>query len=327
MTRLLSPILIVGPGRSGKTSLLNLLAEARGTAPSASELNHIWQIGHAFRKHDRASEADVGFLSRRRIRNKVLELQRAHPGQRLLFHSPFATFKIPFLAAVLPEMRFIFIHMDGRASIGMQLARHRHGNNHYVLSHAGTRRHLLGRVRQTSWWEWPAYVPRVTRGVWLRYVRRRPLRMRGPQYPGWLEDERHLSTAQLYARQWSMGVVCAREGLSRLPGQRWCEVSYHALAREPRLELERVVRCCELDMPGEGMGRAERWFEGVDVDQWVHLLAGRELEEAWPILRPAMEMLGYARSIRGADSQGDPSGGQSGGQCADVRGGVGEADL
>ncbi len=213
------PIIIVGATRSGTTMLMRVLGSAPGLC-FWHEPQTLWRVGHAYRDHDCAGAADARPWVRRWIRRQFFKYQEHHGGLRVVEKSPTNVLRIPFVRKIFPEARIIHIYRDGRANLRSQVEQYHTFAGYKVINREGGR-HILPRLEETPFWEWPAYMPRAAAGLVRRYVTRRPgVRWFGVKYPGWRHDLRTMTTAQIAAKQWVISVETAMRDLAEVPPDR-----------------------------------------------------------------------------------------------------------
>lgn len=198
-----------------------------------------------------------------RLRNR-LRLPR-HP-LRLLEKTPENCLRLPFLTALFPDARIIFLMRDGRANV-------------HSLREGWRQPHLFPGYRTPI----PVTSPGQSRGRWAFTL-----------IPGW-PDLVDKPLELICARQW---VACNEAVLDytaapgALPALR---IRYEDLVREPDPSLARIAGFLGLaagDIPAYGHGLPEvNAITAPDQDKWrreVELIEG-----VAPIIAPTMARLGY----------------------------------
>jgi len=289
-TKLDSPVIIVGTTRSGTSMLCWLLGKLPGLAPFY-EPNSLWRTGHAYRDHDRATAADARPWVVRHIRHVFRRQQQRNGGARLVEKSPTNVLRVPFVREIFPESPIVHIVRDGRAVLVSQLDKYRSFYSSTIFSR-GTRQHLMQRLEQTVWWEWPAYLPRICEGAFRSYVLRRPVKWFGLRYPGWKSDRGQLSLVQCAAKQWAVAVQTALEDLRQTDPALWLHVKYEDVIDEPERWFRVIVDFCGVSVDDNTLRSIARAVHRRSRNR------GRELppdvaEECLPIMEPMVRKLGY----------------------------------
>ena len=205
-----------------------------------------------------------------RVRNSLLPRDEAVP-IRLLEKTPENCLRLPFLLALFPDARIIFLTRDGRSNV-------------LSLMEGWRQPHLFPgyRVPETL------RIPGDTRGRWAFTL-----------IPGW-RDLVANPLEEVCAWQWIRCNEAVWEHREQTRGQvPYLTVRYEALVANPTLELRRIA-----DFIGvEG----EPFLRVADALPWINIVSAPE-EEKWrrwnpqsvarvrPLIRPMMNRLGYESS-------------------------------
>jgi hypothetical protein len=219
------PVFIVAAPRSGSTLLFETLAENRAFLTLGDESHQQFENIRALNPHhrgydsNRLTAADAtpqvvrelkeNFFSDLRTadgtRYQELEDARRPASIRFLEKTPKNALRIPFLHAIFPDARFIYLHRNPRDNISSLLDSWRSGR--YV-----TYRDLPG-------WGEPA---------WSHLL-----------IPGW-EELCETTLAETVKQQWLVSNQIILDDLEALPAEQWTRVSYEDLLDKPRKEIERL---------------------------------------------------------------------------------------
>lgn len=128
------PVFIVSSPRSGSTLLFETLSAAPGVYTIGDESHQLIEgipglaPGHGGHDSNRLLAADATPQVMARLRERFLENLRDRDGRaagkasvRMLEKTPKNALRIPFLAAVFPQARFIFLHRDPRQVLGSMI--------------------------------------------------------------------------------------------------------------------------------------------------------------------------------------------------------------
>ncbi|MEX0776998.1 MAG: sulfotransferase [Phycisphaeraceae bacterium] len=292
MAQLLPPILVTGAMRSGKTTVARLISQ-NCDLTHWEEPNALWRMGHAYRRHDLATEADARPWVIWRVRRALVDYQRAHGNRRLVMCSPLVAMKLPMVLRILPEARILHMVRDGRSAIQDMLGLHTLESKYYHFADTGARKRMRAQLRLTPWHELPARIPGVLSGLTRRYFGRRPPRWIGIRYPGWRRDLDNLSPVQVAGKQWAITVQTCISGLTQVPCSRWVQVRIEDLNAEPLPWFAKIAHALDLPMSQAAI---------VGLADSVHRLpmAAKtldrpvvEIDGALPILQPVLHTLGY----------------------------------
>lgn len=220
------PVFIVGSPRSGSTLLFETLARAPGVHTIGDESHQVIegmrQLGAAAHGYDsnRLLAADATPEIARELRERFLAAlrdrdQRApQPGARvrMLEKTPKNSLRVPFLASVFPEARFVYLHRDPREVLASMME-------------AWTSGRFRTYPRLPGWTGLPWSLVLV---------------------PGW-RDLVGRSLHTIVATQWRTMTQLLLDDLEQLPAERWTVARYDALVADPKSEIARLCRVMDLE--------------------------------------------------------------------------------
>lgn len=291
MAELKPPILVIGASRSGTSMLINLLSQADNVC-RWYEPNTLWCIGRAYKSVDNATAEDAKPWIIRSIRRAFLEYQRAHEDHRVIEKTPNNVVRIGFVHRVLPEAKIVYIYRDGRANIRSQIEIKRTFQA-YGIDQRQVQRHIMGRLRITPWWEWPAYIPRALSSFVHVQILGKQVPWFGLRYRGWKKDRKRLTSPQIAAKQWVIAVETALSDLEKLPRASWLGIRYEDVVAAPRTWFERINEFCGLEVNDAYWEKISKSVRPEPKERWVNELDTRDLAEAMPILERSLKRLRY----------------------------------
>jgi hypothetical protein len=220
------PVFVIGAPRSGTSLLYAVLRTSSHLAHWPGEAHEVWEADYhpALRGWDsnelRAS--DLTPRSADRIRQSFFLTAGAK--KRLIDKTPRNSLRVPFIDALFPDARFVWLKRDGRDNVNS------------LLNAWRTPRYRTYRLPE------PNAIPGVD-PMWWKFV----------LYPGWRADVSG-PLEVVCANQW---VICNDQALAAFenmhPG-RWTSVRYEDLVDQPVGTIERLLS--RLDLPLEPAVRA-----------------------------------------------------------------------
>ncbi len=289
------PIIIVGAARSGT----KLVAKAIRSCPGVTYLNeptHIWRIGNERVLHDVLPASLATPSTSERIRGIFAGEVEKQQGERFCEKTPANALRLPFVTAVMPEVRIVHIVRDGR-NVAVSARGMWHGKNSTVEQQVrGTKaRHstksLAQRARQRMRTlplsRLPYYATTAARMFYQARVGKRYSAW-GPRIPGMQDLTAVLSLIEVCALQWAWCVELAQSFLTS-PGTvpPYLQVRYEDLCADPETHIGRILDFAEVEMLPEHEvliskvvpERPNKWAQALTEEEQsrVHHLIGHSL--------------------------------------------------
>ena len=215
------PVFVVAPPRSGAQAVLRALAGAPGAftasaADGAGPLEGIFELEPANREWDSnrltAGDAQPRVVEelRGRLKTSLTDRDGNRPGLdatglRWVDATPRNALRVPFLAAIAPDARFVYVYRDPAETLpGMRQA--------WESGEAVTYPELP---------DWPG-------PPWSL-----------PLVDGWRELA-GLDLNEIVAEQWARIASTVLDDLGALPHDHWCVADWEALINDPKQEVERI---------------------------------------------------------------------------------------
>lgn len=280
-----TPVILLGSQRSGTTWLGSVLAAHPGFV-YFEEPRHVWCWGNASAPDDRLTEAHATPRVRAHIRAAFDEHVRRNGGGTLCEKTPSNCLRVPFVHAVYPGARLLFVVRDGRSVIRSTAE---------IMAGGVPTGNIVKRALKTPPWEWPAYSGRLVSTL-KQKVTGGSLDFWGPRPPGWRDWLENDHPDVVLARQWAATVGTAFDDLHALggPGEAFFMFRYEDMAREPEATMGRLAAFLGIQSPGELVEAAVRTAKPETIDAWRDEIDGETLDRVRPVMEPALTRLGYA---------------------------------
>ena len=246
------PVFIVSSPRSGSSLLLETLSASADLYTIGGESHGVMEavarINPANRGWDsnRLTDADADPATTAALRERFYKALRDRQGRtptgspvRMLEKTPKNALRIPFLAAVFPEARFVYLHRDPRPTLASMIEAWSSGKYRTYPGLPG-------------WGGLP----------WSLLLT-----------PGW-RDLVGLPLNELVAHQWAATTRIMLDDLTALPKDRWCSIRYEAFVTSPASEIARL--CAAMDIrcdspPGPNLPLARNTLSPPHPQKWrVH---------------------------------------------------------
>jgi hypothetical protein len=263
------PIFIVNPPRSGSSLLFETLAQAPNVYTVGGESHGIIEGTRGLGVQANSFESNC--LDERQARPEIVsELRRRFDQQlrdrngapapagriRMLEKTPKNALRIPFLAKVFPEARFIYLYRDPHQVLASMMEGWESGR--FVMY-----RSLPGWTGERDW------------SFLLT--------------PGWRELVGK-PLERIVASQWASATNIMLDALEVLPKDRVISTRYDTLLADPNAEIRRLCAAMSLDwdrrLEGE-LPLARHTVSKPDDNKWR--ARADEIEAVWPSIAPTVE--------------------------------------
>lgn len=268
------PVFLVGCSRSGTTVTYETLAAAPGFLKFGYEIPQFWDSLYGPLNNGWESEAANAANARPEHRNAALSHFFARLGRgRVLDKTCINVLRIPYLQALFPKAKFVYIQRDGRDNVSSLVDGWRFDGHFRMDLYLGPPPEPVA-IEGGTYTDWSFFYP-----------------------PGW-RDWNRASLAEVCAYQWITANQLAIDARSQVPGDQWIHLRYEDIFEQPvemfREAFERLDvpftealrdRCANL-LPTsivKGAPRKQKWKEQNP----------EAVERILPMIREMQGRLGY----------------------------------
>ena len=273
------PNFLVGCSRSGTTVTYETLAAAPQLLKFGYELPDFWDGLYGPLNNGWESEAAGEAQARPEHRAAALRFfyQRLGAGQ-VLDKTCINTLRLPYLYALFPDARFVFIQRDGRDNISSMMDGWRHGRTDggFGLCHFFGPSPDPVEINSGEFAEWHFFLP-----------------------PGW-RAYNQASLEEVFAFQWVSANRLALDAKRLIPPERWVHLRYEELFERPVEMFEQAYSQLDLPFTTEVRERCTSLHKrptsivkgGPQKQKWRQHNPGA-IERILPMIRPLMAEMGY----------------------------------
>lgn len=213
-----SPLILVSAARSGSKLLRDLLGASPECAVVPFDVNFVWRHGNEDYPDDALPPEAAGERVAQYIRRtipRLAGLARERDDRLIIEKTVSNSLRVPFVARVFPQARFVWLLRDGRAvAESTRRAWHTPPERGYLFEKL---RYFPARDFRHAFWYLRNRLGPGSKRIW------------GPRYPGMEADLANLELLAVCARQWAACNMSARTGLATLPRERVFEIRYESL--------------------------------------------------------------------------------------------------
>ena len=228
-------VIIIGALRSGTNILRDVLTSFDGMCTwPCDEINYIWRHGNARFTSDEFPATCAHQYARQYINNAFNDIADRYSSDLVVEKTCANSLRVPFVDAVLPAAKYIFIYRDGIDATGS--AKERWTANidlpyileklkfvpkidipYYALRYLGARIHrLISKESRLGFW--------------------------GPNLNGMQSLLRDHSLNEVCALQWQACVEKAEHGLLSISADRVIRLRYEDFVNQPVVEISRILK-------------------------------------------------------------------------------------
>ncbi|HDQ03259.1 MAG TPA: sulfotransferase [Deltaproteobacteria bacterium] len=275
------PVIIIGAGRSGTNMLRDSLCSIEGfeTWP-CDEINYIWRHGNVQHPSDRFTEVQARSEVKKFIRRAFEKQEKASTARYVVEKTCANSLKIPFINAVFPEARYIFIVRDGRDAASSAMKRWKASLD---ISY------ILTKVRYVPVSDMPYYGLRYFVNRLKKLAsREKRLAFWGPLYPGMMDDLKKDTLLEVCAKQWRECVKTAESDFSRLDQNRVHKIQYESFVRDPVRKMKEMIHFTGAEIPDNAVEKSVANVVPNHVGKFKKELSVEDLRRLHAIVEPVM---------------------------------------
>jgi len=228
------PFVIIGAPRSGTNMLRDVLCTFdRVSTWPCDEINYIWRHGNVRFPSDEIPESRAVLGVQSYIRGKFAKLARTQNCDYVVEKTCANSLRVPFVDAVVPEAKYVFIYRDGIDATGSAKLR---------WTAKLDIPYILEKMRFVPKIDLPYYGLRY---FWARVYRlisrEKRLAFWGPALDDMPTILQKHTLNEVCALQWQRCVDKAEAALSVMPENKVIRVCYEDFVRQPAEELARIL--------------------------------------------------------------------------------------
>ena len=284
---LVNKAIIIGAPRSGTNMIRDVLSQLEGVGTwPCDEINYIWRHGNTRFPTDAFTEEMATGPTVRYIRKQFQKIARSTSSDLVLEKTCANSLRVPFLNAVFPDSKFIFIVRDGLDVAGSASLRWR-----AKLDIP----YLLQKTRFVPPSDLPYYASRYF-GNRIRKIFSKEKRVSfwGPsteKMPSWLHEH---TLNEVCALQWRACVESSEKALSSLDPKRLIRVKYENFVTNPREETERIASFLNKELNQVAYEQLSTKINAKSVGKGRASLSNQEVKKISLLISHTLSRYGYA---------------------------------
>jgi hypothetical protein len=276
-----SPVIIIGAPRSGTNMLRDLITAFDGFATwPCDEIPGIWMHGNLDHPDDELTPVHATDQVQAFIRERFARLRR-RTGSTPVEKTCASSLRVPFVDAVFPDARYVFIVRHGLDATASAMRR-------------WTGSTSLGYLARKARWTPATDLPRfVWRTVRTRFAPGDVLRTWGPRFDGMDGMAQTEPLHIVCAEQWRRCVESAADDLDEIPRERVLRVRYEDVAADPATAVADIAAFLGVATPDLGDVAAYTSISAASVGKGAAELDAARRDDVLARIRPTLRRFGY----------------------------------
>lgn len=279
-------LIIIGAPRSGTNMLRDILTkfEGIGTWP-CDEINYIWRHGNVRYPSDEIPSSRATPSVKKYVRGRFEIIAKSQNVEIVVEKTCANSLRVPFVAQVFPEAKYIFIYRDGIDATGSAKLR---------WTAKIDIRYVLAKARFVPVTDLPYYAVRYLWARLFRFVsQEKRLAFWGPALDGMQDLLKSHSLNGVCALQWQRCVEKAEDAFSAMPEDKVIRVCYEEFVRDPVFELKRILAFMEVMASDEEITDAVRNVSSSSLGKGRNALGAAEVEYLETLVGDTLKRYGY----------------------------------
>ena len=243
----------------------------------------IWNYADPGRRDDRMDESDATPRVRAYIRKRFLAKER-ELGGRIMEKTPSNVLRLPYVHAIFPESKLIYIIRDPLAQVSSSEFRWRNAINP---------RHARRRLLETPKTQLHHYIGRA---LWDHFrkkiLRRKHVSVWGVRYRGIYADLKTMPREHIMAKQWAACSKQMAEDIKRMPEGLVYQVRYEDIMAEPVHHFQRMCAHVGIEPPASAVETVAKTVDPSRQNKWKRMDPAL-IEAILPLVREEMARHGY----------------------------------
>ena len=286
MDKKLSPIILLGAGRSGTKFLRSVLAASDEVAPVPYDVGYVWRYGNEMMDSDEfpADALDERIIAYIHKTLPMLVDKKNKAGARFFVEKSVPnTLRPEFVYKVYPNAKYIHLIRDGRNVTESAMRMWKQPPN---------KLYLLKKLRYFPWSNYKYAFWYFKNIIKAKMSNERGQNIWGPRYKGIEDDAREKPLVVVCAKQWRKCVEVCQQQIKRIPSEQLFEVKYEDLLNDSG-KLEEMCTFLSLSDPD----RVATFFRDNvikgNAEPWKGKMSQKDVELMMKEIAPTLESCGY----------------------------------
>ena len=268
----MSPVFLLGAGRSGTKFLRDILGASSNVAIIPYDVGYVWRYGNEKIPHDEFTPDLLNDSIKQYVRETLPKLIKKDPDKSnatiLIEKSVPNTLRPAFMQAIYPEAKYIHLIRDGRAVTESAMR---------LWQEPPERSYLLKKLRYFPWKNYRYALWYISNMVKGKLSSGRGQQIWGPVYEGLIEDAENLPLETVCARQWKKCIEISLTQLSQFDQSNIIQVRYEDLMQDAKT-LESICEFIGINDKNTVVDNYENKVIRTHTEKWKSSLNPTQLD-------------------------------------------------
>jgi len=281
-----NPVIIIGAPRSGTNMLRDVLTSFDGVSTwPCDEINYIWRHGNVRYPSDEIPAERAIPAVKNYIQQRFSDIRKRYSADVVIEKTCANSLRVPFVDAVVPEAKYVFIYRDGIDATGSAKLR---------WTAKLDIPYILEKMRFVPKIDLPYYGLRY---FWARVYRlisrEKRLAFWGPALDDMPTILQKHTLNEVCALQWQRCVDKAEAALSVMPENKVIRVCYEDFVRQPAEELARILVFMGKAVPADEIATAVAGVSPRSLGKGRKALGAEEVLRLEKLVGESLKRYGY----------------------------------
>ncbi len=282
----IKPIIIIGAPRSGTNMLRDVLTSFVGICTwPCDEINYIWRHGNIRYPSDEIPVERATPAIKNYIRRHFADIRKEYNVDVVVEKTCANSLRVPFVDAVVPDAKYIFIYRDGIDATGSAKER---------WTAALDISYILDKVRFVPKLDLPYYGLRY---LWARlyrsFSREKRLAFWGPALDDMQAILRNHTLNGVCAIQWQRCVDKAEQAFAAMPADKVVRICYEDFVLKPVQELTRILEFMGEEIEVDKIARAVEGVSPHSINKGRRVLGDQEVTNLEALVGETLKRYDY----------------------------------
>ena len=249
------------------------------------EINYIWRHGNVHFLSDEIPSNKASEKIKYYINNRFQEIADEYCGDVVVEKTCANSLRVPFVEAVIPNARYIFIYRDGIDATGS-------AKDRWTAKLEIT--YILKKIKFIPKIDLPFYAFRY---IWARMYRfiskEKRLAFWGPALNNMSDILQNHSLNEVCALQWQKCVDNAEEALSLMPANKVIRVRYEDFVTKPAQQISRILEFIGQDVSSQEIDKAVKDVTPTSIGKGRKALGAREVSNLERLVGDSLKRYDY----------------------------------